>query len=134
MSDTSRTALVIDDDDIIRETVAAFLEGEGWKCFLGCDGDEAISMTNNRMPDLIVMDVMMPGKDGFEALKELREDHRFAHIPVVMLTAVNEFELGERHDADSVGADLGVDPPEAFIDKPVKKDDLLAAINEIMAA
>ena len=127
MFTASKKALVVDDDPEVRSLVSLFLEGHGWETREGEDGDEAVALAVHDCPDVIILDLMMPQKDGFEAFKELREDMRTRHIPVVMLTAVNDFDLGEVHDAESIGRRLSVTPPEAFIPKPFDIDAVLAA-------
>ena len=127
MFTASKKALGVDDDPEVRSLVSLFLEGHGWETREGEDGDEAVALAVHDCPDVIILDLMMPQKDGFEAFKELREDMRTRHIPVVMLTAVNDFDLGEVHDAESIGRRLSVTPPEAFIPKPFDIDAVLAA-------
>lgn len=127
MFTATKKALVVDDDPEVRSLVSLFLEGHGWETREGEDGDEAVALAVQDCPDVIILDLMMPQKDGFEAFKELREDLRTRHIPVVMLTAVNDFDLGEVHDAESIGRRLSVTPPEAFIPKPFDIDAVLAA-------
>ncbi len=126
-----KKALIIDDDSMIRDVVSLLLEERGWDTVEGCDGDEVVDLALAESPDLVVLDVMMSNKSGFEALKELREDDNTTHIPVLMLTAVNDFELGNQHDAESIGYDLGVSPPEAFLEKPIDKDKIDEAINNL---
>ena len=130
MCTATKKALVVDDDPEVRSLVSLFLEAQGWETREGEDGDEAVALAVQDCPDVIILDLMMPGKDGFEAFKELREDLRTSHIPVVMLTAVNDYDLGEVHDAESDGRQLSVTPPEAFIPKPFDVDAVLAAAAE----
>ncbi len=132
MDRIQRTALVVDDDAEIRDLVAAVLEFEGCAVIQGCNGEEALSLAIANLPDLIVLDVMMPVKDGFETLKELRQDARTAHIPVVMITAINEVELGTHRTAESTGLRLGVIAPEAFLDKPVQPQALRKILSEVL--
>ncbi len=134
MERIKRTALVVDDDAEIRDLVAAVLEFEGCAVIHGCNGEEALSLAIGNLPDLIVLDVMMPVKDGFETLKELRQDTRTAHIPVVMITAINEVELGIHRTAESTGLRLGVTAPEAFIDKPIQPQVLRKILSELFVA
>ena len=77
------TILIVDDEPRILDSVRMNLELEGYQVFEATNGQEALDKVRRRMPDLVVMDVMMPEMDGFEALRELR---RFSPVPVVMLT------------------------------------------------
>jgi CheY-like chemotaxis protein len=123
-----QSVLIAEDDADVQAFLRALLLHEGCTVHTANDGDEAVLIAVREQPDAIILDVMMPGKGGFEALKELRVDPRTAHIPVIMLTAVNDYELGVDHDRESTGRRLGVTPPEAFLEKPVRPDDLLEAL------
>lgn len=134
MSAMPQSVLVAEDDADVSEFICALLRSEGCTVFTAEDGDDAILTAVRQQPDAIILDVMMPGKDGFEALKELRQDSRTAHIPVIMLTAVNDFELGIGHDRESTGRRLGVPAPEAFLEKPVRPGELLEALSAAIEA
>ena len=115
----SRKVLIVDDETIVRASVRAVLEEAGWEAVEGRDGDEAVAIAIQEDPDLVLLDVSMPKMDGFDALRELREDQRTAHIPVVMFTGINDFDLGNHHDGESIGQQAGVMPPDGFIEKPL---------------
>lgn len=132
MAQNGKTALVVDDDSLSRAVITAMLEGAGWKVIEGEDGEDVIPLATRELPDLIVLDLLMPGMDGFEAYKALKEEASTGTIPVVMLSAVNDYELGEGHTAESIGDNLGVDPPEGFFGKPPDLKDFLIAIEKIM--
>ncbi len=134
MEASNRTALVVDDDADVRSMVAALLEQDGWQTIEAGTGEEGLQLAAASLPDLMIMDVMLPGMSGFEAYKALRGDYRTSHIPVIILTAVNEHELGANHDADSVGRMLCTDGPQAFIDKPVDSEQLRSAIEHALNA
>lgn len=127
-----KCALVVDDDPLVRTVVSAMLEGDGWCSLEAEDGEEGLYKAAEEIPDLIVLDVLMPGKDGLEVYKELKEDRLTEHIPVIILTAVNAIELGEEQDAASVGRALGVPPPDAFIEKPIDLKEFLRKVAEII--
>ncbi|MFP4501618.1 MAG: response regulator [Candidatus Hydrogenedentota bacterium] len=127
MSEFKRTAVIVDDEADVRAIVGGYLEDEGWQVIEAEDGEQAVLRALDSNPDLMVLDIMMPGGNGYEALRELRQDIRTAHVPIVMLTSVNEFELGRRQDAESLGRDAGVRPPEGFVEKPVVRLQLLEA-------
>ncbi|MFM1918773.1 MAG: hypothetical protein RLZZ303_407 [Candidatus Hydrogenedentota bacterium] len=120
--------LVVDDETVIRRNVSEVLALRGYHVAEGCDGCEVATLAERENPAVIVMDVMMPRKSGFEALEELRSNPATEHIPVVMLTAVNDYELGAHHDADSVASTTGVRAPEAFIEKPFDMNQLLREV------
>ena len=80
--------LVVDDDNDIRELLVLDLEMSGYEVLTADNGFEAEQMAKEAQPDLIVLDVMMPGRTGYEVLTTLRADDRTNEIPVVMLTAL----------------------------------------------
>lgn len=131
MAEFKGVALLADDEDDVRDILRMMLEVRGWKVVVCDDGEDVHRLTVEHMPDVIVLDVMMPHVDGFQAFREVREDHRTGHIPVVMLTAVNDFELGTRHTAESMAAQYGVHPPEAFFEKPLNSVEMVDQIEEI---
>ncbi len=79
--------LVADDKDTGRELVRTVLESSGYEVFEAHDGIEALNTANRVFPDLIILDLHMPGLDGFGVIKELRGDARFVRVPVLALTA-----------------------------------------------
>jgi len=112
-------AVVIDDDQDVRDALRSWLEEDGWEVLEAENGEVGATVAILQMPEVIVLDVMMPVKDGYDTLAEIREDPRSGHIPIIMLTSVNDYELGSRQDADSVGRRVNVRPPEAFLEKPI---------------
>lgn len=125
------TVLVVEDDEDIRQVVCTLLRSKGVNVIEATNGEDAVMSALRHHPDLIIMDVMMPVKTGFEALKEMRTDRRMDFFPVIMLTAVNDYELGLRRDAEAVGRELEIRSPEAFIEKPVDTAILLETITEV---
>jgi len=113
-------ALVIDDDPKLAALLAEYLGSRGLEVHTAPDGDRGLEARKTNSYDLIILDVMMPKKDGFEVLKEIRRD---SNIPVIMLTARAE-------DFDRiVGLELGADD---YISKPFNPRELLARIKAIL--
>lgn len=127
-----KCVLIVDDDVNIRTNIVTLMREEGWRTVEGEDGEEAFALAVVELPDLIILDVLMPGKSGFDALKELREDERTENIPVIMLTAVNDENLGNCYDAETVGIHVGVLPPEDFVEKPFSAARVLEAVRRVM--
>lgn len=117
---TSPTVLVCDDDANLRELVRAAL-GDGYRYVEAADGGEALEATRSLRPDLLVLDVMLPVRNGLEVLAEIRADEALRRTPVVVITAWSHAEV----DAESAGAD-------AFVSKPFDPDDLAAAVAELL--
>src|ERR1700736_3523163 len=80
-----RSILVVDDEPHLVRAVRMYLELQGFTVFGAQSGEEALEAIRDRLPDLVVLDVMLPGMDGFETLEELR---RVSNVPVIMLTSV----------------------------------------------
>ncbi|HPQ70948.1 MAG TPA: response regulator transcription factor [bacterium] len=111
--------LVVDDEEDILELVRYNLAKEGYQVDCVASGEEALKFAKNKHPDLIVLDLMLPGVDGFDVCKQLKRDIETASIPVIMLTAKGE-------DADIVaGLELGADD---YITKPFSPRVLTARI------
>lgn len=116
--------VLIDDDPDLRKLVKLTLEfTAGWKVTTAADGPEGIAAVRTAQPDVAVVDVMMPGMDGYEVCRRLKGDPATAGIPVVFLTARKE--LGELR-LDEVGA-LGV------VMKPFEPDELAERLRELIA-
>jgi len=128
MMQERKKALIVDDDEGTREFVMELMHNEGWDTTVGLTGKDALELAEQEEPDLIVLDVDMPEMDGFEAFRRLRTNVLTQRIPIIMLTAINDLDPQGGHDDASMEQRLGVDRPEAFVDKPVCPDDLIKAI------
>ncbi len=88
------TVLVIDDDPAVRELVTRSLAKEGFRVVTAADGASGLELARRRQPDVITLDVMMPGMDGWAVLNELKADSALADIPVIMMTIVDDRNMG----------------------------------------
>ena len=111
--------LFVDDDALLRRLVRDMLEQEGYDVSLASSGTEGLAYARSQLPDLILLDLMMPGMDGFEVCQKIRRDRRLSAIPVVMLTAMKSSDLNTQ--ALTAGADL-------CVSKPFRQDTLLNAV------
>jgi len=115
-----KTILVVDDEPRIVEAVSMNLELEGYQVSCASNGYEALQRLTEDLPDLIILDVMMPEMDGFETLKEIRE---ISAVPVIMLTVKAE-------ETDKVkGLDLGADD---YITKPFSPRELVSRLKAVL--
>jgi DNA-binding response OmpR family regulator len=115
-----RTILVVDDEPDLLNAVRLYLEDEGYQVLTATNGEEALAKVRTRLPDLIVLDVMMPEMNGFEALAEIR---RASNVPVIMLTVKGE-------ESDKVrGLGLGADD---YVTKPFSQRELLSRIQAVL--
>jgi len=111
--------LVIEDDKNVRENIKTLLNEEGYVVYSASAGDEGITIAKKEMPDLVVCDIMMHGKDGYAVLKELSKNSSTKSIPFIFLTA-----KVERSDL-RLGMELGADD---YLFKPFKSEELLKSI------
>ena len=117
------TVLVVDDETDILELITFNLQRQGLTVLTAENGIEAVRIAKEKSPDMIVLDLMLPGKDGFTVYKELRADPRTSSIPVLMLTAKGE-------DVDRiVGLEVGADD---YLGKPFNPRELLARIHAVL--
>ena len=118
----SRKILVVDDEPDIVEILKYNLEKEKFTVFKAYSGEECITSANANNPDMIILDIRMPGMTGIEACRTLRENEKFAETPILFLTAdsdeyttMNAFDAGGSH----------------FITKPIKPSILVSIIKEL---
>jgi DNA-binding response OmpR family regulator len=117
---TVKTVLVVDDEPIVREVVVRYLEREGYETLEASDGDAARDALARTSPDLILLDVMLPGTDGLELCRWIRSA---SQVPVIMLTARGE-------EADRiVGLELGADD---YVTKPFSPRELAARVKSVL--
>ena len=115
----AKRVLLAEDEPNIVESLKFVLERAGFDVAVEIDGREALDVTLNDTPDVLVLDVMLPGIDGYEVLRQLRADRRSETLPVLMLTAKGQRE--DRETALECGADL-------FITKPFSNAEVVEAV------
>lgn len=120
--------LVVDDEPDMVAMIKAALESASHQVVAAYNGQEGIEKARKEKPEAIVMDIMMPVKDGFAACKELKEDPHCKAIPILVLTAVSEHFANTRY-AKSMGLELDA---EDYIDKPVDPKVLLARLEKLL--
>jgi DNA-binding NtrC family response regulator len=121
MAEKSRI-LVVDDEDALRTVLSTELKGEGYDVETASDGDEAISVVQNKKFDLLLLDIKMPKVDGFEVLKFVKKG--FPAIKVIMLTGFAD--LKNAIESKKLGA-------EDFVSKPYDLVDLLTTIERVLS-
>ncbi len=107
-----KTILVVDDDPEIVTMLSTRLESRGYRVLTASDGKEALTSVKRQRPDLIILDVMMPGKNGWEVARALKQDPITEPIKVIMLTAIGE-QVNEL-TSPLYGADAHFDKPFDF--------------------
>jgi CheY-like chemotaxis protein len=114
----SRTVLVVDDDPVVHEVLSATLTKEGYRLLHASDGAEALELMRKSPPDIVTLDVMMPKIDGWSVLGIMKSEAALQHIPVIMLTIVDDRNLGY-----SLGA-------SEFMTKPIDRARLVGLIRQ----
>jgi DNA-binding response OmpR family regulator len=117
--------LVVEDDPDLGETIVNYLKEEGFEAKLARDGDQAMRLVDQIQPSAMILDLMMPRRDGFSVLRELRADGRIAKLPVIVVTAI--FGLSERLYATELGA-------ADYVTKPFELDELVERVRNVLAS
>ena len=118
------TVLLIEDEPNITEAIRFILSRDGWRVETHANGATAIAAVEAAMPDLIILDAMLPDKSGFDILGELRARDDFATLPILMLTARGQERDRER--ANALGA-------SQFMTKPFSNEEVLATVRDLVA-
>jgi DNA-binding response OmpR family regulator len=117
--------LLIEDEPNIAEAIRFILGRNGWQVFVQTDGREGLAAVSTVRPDLVILDLMLPGMSGMEVLLHLRRDPLTHDLPVMMLTA-----KGQGRDRDAATR-AGV---SAFMTKPFANSDMVAAVRALLGA
>lgn len=115
--------LLVDDEPGLREAVQAYLEDSGFTVDIASNAKDGLELARQKLPDLLITDIMMPQMDGYQLLKQLREDSQFKTLPVVFLTARGM--TSDRIQGYNAGCD-------AYISKPFDPDELVAVVQNLL--
>ena len=124
-----RKALVVDDESDARDFVRAILEPDGWQVEEAENGNSGLQKAASLKPDLIVLDVQMPDKNGFDVFTELSRNPDMKDVKIIMLTGVAE-KTGIRFSADDMAEFLGKEP-DAYVEKPINPDALKRVVKKV---
>jgi CheY-like chemotaxis protein len=123
--------LVVDDDPDMRLAIASVLSSRSYQVIEACDGYEALKKLKEEKPDLMLLDLLMPGMDGFAVVKELRDSQKagYPDVPVLVISSIREeasqrryeLELGRRPDVDD------------YIEKPIEPFVLLQRVEKLLS-
>lgn len=124
MAADKRKVLIADDEPNIVTALEFLLKRAGYDVRTAANGDEALALVESYAPDLVLIDIMMPGKSGYEVCQRMRERPEWRHIKIVMVTAKGrEAEVSK---GMSLGADL-------YVTKPFSTQELIAAVDRLLA-
>lgn len=122
MSD-SKKILIVDDEQDIVETLKFMLEAQGYECFCAYDGETGLSLAKEIIPDLMILDVMMPKINGYKISRLLKYDTKYKDIPIIMVTARSQ------EDDKIIGQETGVNE---YITKPFELDEVISKVKEYL--
>lgn len=123
MAETTGNVLLVDDEPGLREAVQAYLEDSGFAVQAASNAQEGWDLLQQQTPDVVISDIMMPQVDGYQFLKQVREDPRFKSLPVVFLTARGM--TSDRIQGYNAGAD-------AYLPKPFDPEELVAIVGNLI--
>ncbi|AZF05452.1 EAL domain-containing response regulator [Pseudomonas sp. R5-89-07] len=123
MASQPATLLIVDDDPQVRKLLETLLQHEGYQTLSADSGEEALRLVAQQPPDLILLDIMMPGMDGYEVASHLKADETTANIPIIMLSALSE------PSARVSGLETGA---EEFLSKPVERVELWLRVRNLL--
>lgn len=119
----SKKILIVDDEQDIVETLKFILEAQGYTCFCAYNGEDGLNQAKEIMPDLIILDVMMPKINGYKISRLLKYDNKYKNIPIIMVTARSQ------EQDKLIGEETGVNE---YISKPFELDEILAVVKKYL--
>ena len=120
--------LVVDDDPDILDAITTILSTQPYSIDTARDGVECVDKVRAGVPDLIVLDLLMPKKDGFAVVRELRDNPKYAKVPILILTSVREDASRRRYELET---GLAMDVQD-YLEKPVSPADLLERVSNLL--
>ncbi len=120
-----KTVVLIEDERNIIEAISFILSRDGWEVKTHSNGRDAVEAVRARRPDLVILDVMLPDRNGFDILKDIRADAELAATPVLMLTARGQDK--DREMAERAGA-------SRYMTKPFSNAEVLAAVHDLVGS
>jgi len=121
----TKRILLVEDTKAIRDIVARLLRSRGYEVVESADGEDAWEKATSMAPDCIVLDMMLPLKNGFEVAADLKHDDRWSQIPILILSAVATSGEAEEHSREKIVAD-------AFLSKPFKAAELISKVTQLL--
>ena len=127
-----KKVLIVDDEVDAVEFVKEIAEDEGYTAIFAHDGPKGLEKMRQEKPDLVILDVQMPGMDGFEVFAEMKKDENLKNIPVIMLTGIKD-KVGLRFSGEAMKDYLGHEPDD-YIEKPIDPVRLKDSMKKILSA
>jgi CheY-like chemotaxis protein len=121
--------LIVDDEPAAIDYASAVLEENGYIAISAEDGIEGMEKVRAERPDLVLLDIMMPGKGGISMYQDLRKDEETKNIPVIVITGVAR---GQRFEERMMKKAPGIPLPDGYIEKPMKPEGLLELVGKLL--
>lgn len=118
-----KKVLIVDDEQDIVESLKFVLENEGYSCYTALNGEEGLASAKELVPDLMILDIMMPKMNGYKISRLLKFDNKYKNIPIIMLTARSQEE------DKLIGSETGADE---YITKPFDLEFVVNKVNEYL--
>jgi len=125
---SKKTILLVDDEPDLVMILKQNLQAEGYNIEVAYNGVEAIAKVKAKIPDAIVLDVMMPEKDGFAVCSELKSDEKYEDIPIIMLTAVSDHVSSTQY-SHAHGMDMEADD---YLPKPASPEEVIESLESLL--
>ncbi|MFL7814054.1 MAG: PleD family two-component system response regulator [Anaerolineales bacterium] len=119
--------LVVDDDPDILDGILMILESQDYRLRTARDGIQCLELLKEEIPDLLILDLLMPRMDGWGVIREVRKDSRYQDMPIMILTTVIEDASRRRYELET-GYAMDI---QAYIEKPAKPTELLASVEKL---
>jgi CheY-like chemotaxis protein len=120
--------LIVDDDPDILDNIITVLETQPYRLGTARDGKKCLEMMNDQVPDLLILDLLMPRMDGWGVIREMRSEPRYAKVPIMILTTVIEDASRRRYELET-GIAMAV---QAYVQKPVMPTDLIRRVKRLL--
>ena len=127
-----KKVLVVDDELDMRIFISTVFETSGYEAVTARDGKEGLAKAMKLLPDLIILDIMMPGEGGVQMYRHLKSDDALRHIPVLMLSGVEKQTFFHYLKMMNIQPDDAIPEPEAYVEKPPKPNELLEIAESLL--
>jgi CheY-like chemotaxis protein len=125
----AKKVVIVDDEEDVVTYLAALLDDNGYDVFTATDGREGFRLIKDARPDLVCLDILMPGETGLSLYRKVRSDPELAHLHVIIISGMNYEGAVEAESADGAA---DIPPPERYIEKPVKPGPFLDAVRSVI--
>ena len=120
--------LVVDDDPDILDGIITILETQDYDLATARDGKQCMAMIKEKLPDLLILDLLMPRMDGWGVIREMRSEPRFNNVPIMILTTVIEDASRRRYELET---NMAMDVQD-YVQKPVRPDELIRRVENLL--